>query len=68
MGPWTTVFSTMNLPEAELIKGLLIAHDIEAIVIDQRPSPYPNLAEVNVMVQGEEVVRARFIVDKHNTR
>jgi hypothetical protein len=65
MAQWTLVFSSTGLPEAELVRGLLIAHDIEAIVIDQRPSAYPTLAAAEVYVDLDDVLRARFIVQKH---
>ena len=67
MAQWTLVFSSPGLPEAELVRGLLIAHDIEAIVIDQRPSAYPTLAEAEVYVEAEDLMRARYIVQKHRT-
>ena len=65
MSQWTLVFSSPGLPEAELVRGLLIAHDIDAVVIDQRPTAYPTLAEAEVYVRPEDALRARFIVEKH---
>lgn len=65
MQGWLTVFTTGNPQEAELVRGLLIAHDIEAIVVDEGPSPYPSLAEMQVLVIADQQLRARYIVNKH---
>lgn len=61
---WTLVFSSTDLAEAELMRGLLIAHGIEALVIDRRPAALPQLAEVEVYVRPDEALRARHIVEK----
>jgi ATP-dependent DNA ligase len=37
---WTLIFSCSNLAEAELMKGLLIDNDIEAVVINKKDSVY----------------------------
>lgn len=67
MERWTLVFSSPGLAEAELVRGMLIAHDIEAFVMDKRPTAYPNLAEAEVYVDLDDAMRARYIVDKHRT-
>lgn len=65
MPQWMLLFSSPGLHDAELVRGLLIAHDIEAFVIDKRPTPYPVLAEAEVYVSEQDLMRARFIVEKH---
>lgn len=65
MPNWTLVFSTPSRHEAELVRGRLEAHDIHAVVLDQGASPYPQLGDVGVYVEREDVVRALYIVGQH---
>lgn len=65
MGTWTLVFSSASSQEAEIVKGLLEEHDITAVVMDQRSSPYPHMGEAGVYVQRDDVLQALYLVRKH---
>lgn len=65
MGTWTLVFSTPSVQEAEIVKGLLEEHDIRAVLMDQRSSPYPHMGEARVYVQRDDVLQAIYLVRKH---
>lgn len=65
MRGWTIVFSTTSPHEAELVRGSLEAHGLDAVVMDQRPSPYPTLGEIHVYVATDDVMRALYLVRKH---
>lgn len=65
MPNWTVVFSTVSRHEAEIVKGLLENHDIQAVVMDVGPSAYPPLGETQVYVERDHVVRALYLVRKH---
>ncbi len=65
MGSWTLVFTASSQHEAALVRGLLEANDIHAVVMDQSSSPYPPLGASEVYVASEDVVRALYLVRKH---
>lgn len=61
---WTTLLTTADRSEAELIVGMLRAHDVPAIVFDQGSTAYPLiLNDVSVMVHRDHLVTARYILD-----
>ena len=62
MGQWTLVLTTSSRTEAELVRGRLEEHDIQAVVMDQRSSAYPVFGEVVVYVESEDVLRALYLV------
>jgi hypothetical protein len=64
MADWTHVFSSTSPQEAELVRGLLEANGIQAVVLDRRPSPYPQLGETEVYVVRDDVMRALYLVRK----
>ena len=66
MGRWTLVHSAPTRQEAELVKGLLEAHDIVAVVMDQGASPSPTVGSAEGNVAAEDVVRALYLVRKHH--
>lgn len=65
MRNWTVVFRSTSRPEAEIVCGLLEAYEINAVVMDARPSAYPHLGECEVHVERDDVVRALYLVRKH---
>ena len=62
MGDWALVVSTPSRSEAELIRGRLEEHDIQAVIMDQRSSAYPTYGEVAVYVACADVLRALYLV------
>jgi hypothetical protein len=65
MADWTRVFSSTSQQEAELVRGVLETNGIQAVVMDGRPSPYPQLGEIEVYVVRDDVMRALYLVRKH---
>lgn len=65
MGTWKVVFTTGSPHEAELVRGMLEAHDIQVVIMDQRASPYPQVGESELHVPQDDVVRALYLVRKH---
>jgi hypothetical protein len=61
-GDWTLVYSAGSLAEAELVRGRLQEHDIEAVVVDRGPRVYPQLSEAEVRVKRADVLRALHLV------
>lgn len=59
---WATVHRAATQQEAELVKGMLEANGIAAIVLHHGSSPYPFLGEAAVLVPRSDVVRALYLV------
>lgn len=59
---WAPVHCAATQQEAELVKGMLEANGIDAVVMHQGSSPYPFLGEAEVLVPRADVVRALYLV------
>lgn len=66
MGTWMVVFSSGSPQQAEMVRAMLEAHGIHAVVMDQRSSPYPLVGETELHVPQDDVMRALYLVRKHN--
>lgn len=62
MGTWTPVYSAHSLPDAELVRGRLEAHDITAVIMDHQPSMYPSMGSWEVLVDRDDAVRAIHLI------
>ena len=62
---WVKVYSSDQLHLAELIKSVLIENDINAINFNKKSTPYL-FGEIEIFVQKEDVVRAKYIISKYN--
>lgn len=65
MRNWAAIFRSVSRPEAEIVIGLLQANEIQAVLMDARSSAYPHLGECEVHVERGDVVRALYLVRKH---
>lgn len=63
---WVKVLFTYDEIEAEIIKDVLEAEDIEVTVRSQRISPFPvnicEMGEIRLMVKDEDLNRARKVL------
>lgn len=59
---WTLVYSAGSLTEAELVRGRLQEHGIEAMIMDQSPRVYPQISEVGIYVPRAQVLQALHLV------
>ncbi|MBL7957435.1 MAG: DUF2007 domain-containing protein [Flavobacteriales bacterium] len=59
---WTLVYSAGSLPEAELVRGRLQEHGIEALIMDQSARVYPQIGEVGIYVPRAQVLQALHLV------
>lgn len=64
MDNWTLVFRAGSQQEAEIVRGLLEAHDIRAVVMGEGSSAYPPLGDTAVYVGRDDVLRALYLVRK----
>lgn len=66
MANWTPIHTARDRHEAEMLRGLLEAHDIAAVVMDQRSSVYPSMGSIEVMVDRDDVLRAIHLIRHPN--
>lgn len=59
---WATVYRAASRHEAELVRGRLEEHGIQAVVMDQGSHAYPPLNEAAVLVPRSDVMRALYLV------
>lgn len=64
---WVELLFTYDEIEAEIVKEVLVAEDIEVSVRSQRISPFPvnvcKMGEVRLMVRDEDIDRARQVLE-----
>ena len=60
---WIPVYSTQQLYKAEIVKEILFDNQITAFVLNQQDSTYL-FGDINVCVKQDDVVRAKFIIEK----
>ena len=60
---WILVFTTNNLPEAEMIKALLDEHGIIAVNLNKKSSAHL-IGEVEVYVKNTDVLPAKQLILK----
>ena len=62
---WIKIYSTGVNFKAELLKGLLFEHDIEAVIINKKDSSY-GFGELELYVNTDDVVKAKHILITHD--
>jgi len=67
MGALTVVFRTQSQSEADVVRGLLEAHGIAAMISsDLSRTPFPlSVGELQVMVGADDAVHASRIIESH---
>ncbi|MCD4663650.1 MAG: DUF2007 domain-containing protein [Bacteroidales bacterium] len=64
---WAKIQSTGYSYEAEIIKGLLLENDIEAVIINKKDSVY-GFGELELYVQKNQVLKAKRILTLLNDK
>ncbi|MBP7497675.1 MAG: DUF2007 domain-containing protein [Bacteroidales bacterium] len=67
MQGWEKVYETHNLYQAEIIKSILNAEDIEAVIVNKQDSLYL-VGEVEVFVLSDNVVKANTIISTNENK
>ncbi|MBD8489625.1 DUF2007 domain-containing protein [Echinicola sp. CAU 1574] len=62
MEKWQKVFESAILIRAEIVKGVLLEHDITAIVLNKKESVYQLHGSYHVMVTSENALEAVNII------
>ena len=66
---WIKVYETSLLHKAEIVKAVLIDHQIEAVILNRQSSSHISLNtgnDVEVYVQNTSVIEAKHLLAKHN--
>ncbi|MBP6390693.1 MAG: DUF2007 domain-containing protein [Flavobacteriales bacterium] len=60
---WILLTSMADRVQASLVVGMLEAHDIAAVLMDQQPSAYPMMGDVGVLVERQNLMTARHLMN-----
>lgn len=60
---WSVVFSTQDIFKAEVIKNILLANNINAILINQKDSSYL-FGTVKIYTRKEDIKKAQKIISE----
>ena len=58
---WTMIYSSSNVIEVEMLKGLLASENIESVVINKKDSAYL-IGEAELFVHIEDAFQANQII------
>jgi hypothetical protein len=58
---WVKIYSTSAIYKAELIKGLLLENDIQAVIVNKKDSSYL-FGELEVYVLNDDALQAQHII------
>lgn len=61
---WEIVYSTAQPYRAEILKDLLLESEIPAVIVNKQDSSYLSFGDVEVLVQREDILRAKLVVTK----
>ena len=63
---WITIKSTDQVYQLEILKGLLLQHDITSVVINKQDSSYMNFGEADLKVLESDSEKALQIINQEN--
>lgn len=61
---WQKVFTSSNIQQVEILKGLLHEKDIESVIINKQDSLYTMIGEIQLFVSRDDVLQAIKIINK----
>jgi hypothetical protein len=67
MENWTKVFETEAQVRAEIVKGVLEEHGIQAVVLNKKETVYQIFGTYHVLVQRDDSISASTIVQNEIT-
>jgi hypothetical protein len=63
---WITIKSTDQVYQLEILKGLLLQHDITSVVINKQDSSYMNFGEAELKVLESDSEKALQTINQEN--
>ncbi|MBL4669451.1 MAG: DUF2007 domain-containing protein [Flavobacteriales bacterium] len=69
MSNWVVVYTSSNLNNVEIIKGILAENEIDSVIINKQDSMHLNLINgatelISLHINPENVVKAKHIISK----
>ncbi|MBI2268938.1 MAG: DUF2007 domain-containing protein [Bacteroidetes bacterium] len=64
---WVKIYSTTEVHTAELIKALLLDHDILCVIVNTQDSLYKSIGDAGLYVERDNVIKAKYIIDNNFT-
>lgn len=61
---WVKVYSSTRIQDIQLLKHLLEESDIDSVILNQQDSFYVTIGEINLVVRGKDVIRAKKIISE----
>ena len=67
MAEWIVVYKCAILNKAEIVKAVLVDHDIDAVIVNKTDSMHTHLTngEIEVHVNSTDVINAKHLISKH---
>lgn len=63
---WTKVYSTKHRYSAEIVRAVLLDHNIDSVILDKQDSAYVMLGEIEVYVHSEQSSLAFAIINSND--
>ena len=63
---WVTIKSSNQVYQLEILKGLLLQHDITSVVINKQDSSYMNFGEAELKVLESDSEKSLQIINQEN--
>lgn len=55
---WVKIFTSTNFYRAEIVKQMLIEHDVDSVVMNKRDSSHQTFGDVDVYIHQDDFSRA----------
>ncbi len=67
MSDWIVVYKCAILNKAEIVKAVLVDHQIDAVIVNKTDSLHMHLTngEIEVHVNSNNVINAKHLISKH---
>ncbi len=62
---WQPVYLSNQLHTVEIVRAILLDHDIESHIVDKRDSSYISIGDIEVYVKKEDAILAKIIIEEN---
>lgn len=64
MENWTRIYTTRNLPEANIVKGMLEENNVPVMLVNKQDSSYLNFGDIELYVLRQFEDTARQLINQ----
>ncbi len=64
MENWTRIYTTRNLPEANIVKGMLEENNVTVMLVNKQDSSYLNFGDIELYVPRDSEDIAKQLVNQ----